>query len=188
MLNLDIATTALLMVDLQKGIVPNKLAPHTGEQVVTNAVRLADRFRAKGGLVVWIRVDFGPNNVIMPNPELDKPIHSQRPADWTELVPELKVQPNEIVVTKHQWGAFYNTDLDVQLRRRGIRTLVLGGIATNMGVESTARCAFERCYEQVFVEDAMSSFSAEWHDFPIKNIFIRMGRVRSTDEVLAALG
>ena len=187
MLKLDMPTTALLMVDLQKGIVPNKLAPHTGDAVVANAVRLARRFREGGGLVVWIRVDFGPNMELMPNPVLDKPIHSNRPADWTELVPELNVQPSDVIVTKHQWGAFHNTDLDAQLRRRGIRTVVLGGIATNMGVESTARCAFERCYEQVFVEDAMSSFSAEWHDFPLKNIFPRMGRIRSTDEVLAAL-
>jgi nicotinamidase-related amidase len=91
------------------------------------------------------------------------------------------------VITKRQWGAFYGTELDLQLRRRGIRTIVIGGIATNFGVESTARDAFERGYEQVFAEDAMSSVSAEAHRFAVSVVFPRIGRVRSTDEILQAL-
>jgi nicotinamidase-related amidase len=91
-------------------------------------------------------------------------------------------------VIKKQWGAFYGTDLELQLRRRGIRTIVLCGISTCFGVESTARNAFELGYEQVFVEDAMSSRSTAEHAHTVKNIFPRMGRVRSTDVVLAAIG
>jgi nicotinamidase-related amidase len=98
------------------------------------------------------------------------------------------VQPGDVVVTKRQWGAFYGTDLEQHLRRRGIRTIVLGGIATNIGVESTARAAHDQGYEVVFAEDAMSSLSAEVHEFPIKNIFPRMGRVRSVEEIMKALG
>jgi nicotinamidase-related amidase len=104
------------------------------------------------------------------------------------LAPELRPDEQTLVITKHQWGAFYGTELDLQLRRRGLKTIVLGGIATNMGVESTARNAFELGYEQIFVEDAMTSRSAEMHNFAVASIFPLLGRVRSTADVLAALG
>jgi nicotinamidase-related amidase len=84
-------------------------------------------------------------------------------------------------------SGFYDTGLDQQLRRRRVRTILLGGIATNIGVESTARAAFDMGYELIFVEDAMSSISAEAHQFAVKHIFPRMGRVRSTQEVVAEL-
>ena len=96
------------------------------------------------------------------------------------------MQPGDIVLAKRQWGAFYGTGLEQQLRRRSIRTIILGGIATNIGVESTARAAFDRGYELVFAEDAMSSISEDAHNFSVKNIFPRMGRVRSTEEILRA--
>jgi nicotinamidase-related amidase len=85
--------------------------------------------------------------------------------------------PTDIRVTKHQWGAFYGTDLDVQLRRRSIKTIVLGGVATNMGVESSARQAWERNYALIIVEDATSSLSAEMHAFSVTTILPLIGRV-----------
>ncbi len=91
------------------------------------------------------------------------------------------------MIGKRQWGAFYGTDLDLQLRRRGIDTILLIGIATNIGVESTVRDAFERGYQQVFVEDAMASLSPDEHASTVRTVFPRIGRVRSTAEVLAAL-
>ena len=86
-------------------------------------------------------------------------------------------------ITKRQWGAFYGTELDLQLRRRGIRTIVLGGIATNFGVESTARQAWEHSYELVLVEDATASTSAELHDFAIRFILPRIARVTQTSDI-----
>jgi nicotinamidase-related amidase len=109
------------------------------------------------------------------------------PPDWSELIPELNRQPNDLVILKRQWGAFYGTDLELQLRRRGLSTIILCGIATAFGVESTARHAYERGFEQVFAEDAMTSRTAESHANAIVNIFPRMGRVRSTAEIVAAL-
>jgi nicotinamidase-related amidase len=109
------------------------------------------------------------------------------PAGWTELCAQLNVQASDIVVLKRQWGAFYGTDLDLQLRRRGIETIVMAGIATSIGVDSTARGAFERGYQQVFVEDAMADLHAEMHDATCRFIFPRMGRVRSTEQVLSAI-
>jgi nicotinamidase-related amidase len=99
----------------------------------------------------------------------------------------LAPKPSDYVITKRQWGAFYGTDLDLQLRRRGIKTIILCGIATSFGVESTARDAYERGYDQIFAEDAMASRSAAEHEHTISHILPRIGRVRSTAEILAGL-
>ena len=101
---------------------------------------------------------------------------------WSEFVPELNIQPSDFLITKHRWGAFYGTELDLQLRRRRVETIKLCGIATNFGVESTARFAFEFGFNQIFVLDAMAARSKEDHEYPIKYIFPRLGLVRSTDE------
>jgi nicotinamidase-related amidase len=95
--------------------------------------------------------------------------------------------PTDIIITKRQWGAFYGTELDLLLRRRRMRTMVLLGIATEYGVESTARSAYEYGYEQVFAEDAMSGASEEGHHLSVNAILKRLGRVRSTEEILHAL-
>jgi nicotinamidase-related amidase len=191
-LKIDSKTSALVLIDLQKGITARKTAPHSSDGVVKNAIRMAARFRSLAAPVVLVHVDFSPDLRDMLSPDADAPFRTKDspplPKDWAEFAPRLGPQEGDVVITKRQWGAFYGTDLDLQLRRRCVRTIVLGGIATNMGVESTARDAFERGYELIFVEDAMSSMTAEWHAFSVKEIFPRIGRVRSTEEVLAALG
>jgi nicotinamidase-related amidase len=185
---LDPAQTALVLIDLQKGIVGMNVAPHSAAEVVGRAARLAARFRELGSPVVLVRVAFSRDGADMLRPPVDAPPASAtRPHNWSALVPELGVRPRDLIVTKRQWGAFYGTDLDLQLRRRGVRTLVLGGISTNFGVESTARSGWEHGYAQVLVEDAMTAFSAEAHSFALTTIFPRLGRIRSTDQVLAAL-
>lgn len=188
-LELDPSTTALVLIDLQKGIVGRQAGPHAPADVVAKGAALAAAFRARKLPVVLVRVAFDREMRDRLSPPADSPTPAGTiPADWSDLVPELAQAPDDIVVTKRQWGAFYGTDLDLQLRRRGVRTIVIGGIATNFGVESTARDAWERAYHLVFVEDAMTSFSAEMHRFPVESIFPRLGRVRTTADVLAAMG
>jgi nicotinamidase-related amidase len=187
-LDLDPATTALIVIDLQRGIVARQASPHSAAEVVERCARLADAFRGKGMLVILVHVMFSEDERDRLTPVADgAPPASPLSAGWSEIVPELGPKPGDIVAAKRQWGAFYGTALDLQLRRRGIRTLVYGGIATNFGVESTARDAYERGFEQVFVEDAMSGLSADAHQFAVTTIFPRIGRVRSTDDVLAAV-
>ncbi|MGY4656287.1 nicotinamidase-related amidase [Ewingella americana] len=99
----------------------------------------------------------------------------------------MEVTDNDIQVVKRQWGAFYGTDLELQLRRRGITTIVLAGISTNVGVESTARNAWEQGFSLVIAEDACSAHDNDNHQSSVKNIFPRISRVRSTAEILAAL-
>jgi len=183
---IDLTKTALVLIDLQKGIAPMPVAPHTGASVVANAVKLASRFREAKAPVILVRVSFAPDFADAVKTQVDSPMTGRQfPAGWDEIVPELGPEPGDIVVTKRNWGAFYGTDLDLHLRRRGITTIVLGGIATNMGVESTARPAHELGYQLILVEDAMSSLSAEHHTFAVTQIFPRLGLVRSTEEVLA---
>lgn len=165
-------------------------APHSTEEVVRNASRLAARFRQLGSTVALVRVAFHPDARDLLRVPTDTPAPfdpSALPADWAELDPRVGPGPGDILVTKRQWGAFYGTELDLQLRRRCVGTIVLGGISTNIGVESTARNAYELGYSQVLVEDAMSSNAAQAHAFAVENIFPRLGRIRSTEDVLAAL-
>jgi nicotinamidase-related amidase len=187
-LSLNPRSTALVLIDLQRGIVARQTEPYTPADVVAHAVRLADRFREQGALVVLVRVGFAADSrdrlsqlVDSPNPP------GPLPADYSEIVPELGPKASDIVITKKQWGAFYGTELDLQLRRRHIDTIVLGGISTNFGVESTARAAHEHSYQIVFVEDAMAGLSAEAHQFAVNTIFPRLGLVRSTGDVLSAI-
>ncbi|MBX8463437.1 hydrolase, partial [Enterobacter sp. RIT637] len=109
------------------------------------------------------------------------------PANWWTHPETLGKQDSDIEVTKRQWGAFYGTDLELQLRRRGIDTIILCGISTNIGVESTARNAWELGFNLVIAEDACRAASADQHQGSMTHIFPRIGRVRSTDEILHAL-
>ena len=185
---IDCSTTALVLIDLQRGIVGNDVAPYSSADVVARGAKLAEKFRELGGMVVLVRVAFSEDGRDMLKPETDNaPTSFERPANWSELMPEVGPKEGDLVITKHQWGAFYGTELDLQLRRRGVKTIVIAGISTNFGVESTARNAFELGYNLIFAEDAMAGMSAEAHAFPVKHIFPRIGKIRSTEQVLSEL-
>ena len=185
---LDPRTTALVLIDLQKGIAPFAAGPHTSAEVNERAGRLCARFRELGAPVALVRVGFHADGTDMLKPLTDEaPRNMSLPANWLEYADELNVADGDLHILKRQWGAFYGTELELQLRRRGVTQIVLAGISTNIGVESTARQAFELGFNQVLVEDAMSSGDAEHHRFAVENIFPRLGRVRSTEQVLAAL-
>ncbi|QXT35055.1 hydrolase [Sphingomonas sanguinis] len=182
MTTLDSKTTALILIDLQQGILPYAGGPRTGEEVVATAKSLAARFREAGAPVVLVHVGFTPET--MPSQNVGRPSLPPEgtPPTFSELVPDLR-QPGDIVVLKHHWGAFTGTDLDLQLRRRGVRTVVIAGISTNMGVESTARSAWELSYDVVIAEDACSSRSAELHAFAVRNILPNIARVVASGDI-----
>ena len=186
---IDPTTTALVLIDLQRGIAAMPAQPHEAGLVIANASRLAERFRALGAPVFLVHVVASPDGADRLHPDADEAmVRRDVPAGFSDIVPELGPKPGDIVIDKRQWGAFYGTHLDLQLRRRGIRTIVLGGISTNYGVESTARDAFERAFDMIFAEDAMSARTAGDHEFALTRIFPRIGRVAATDDILGALG
>jgi len=185
---LESRSTALVLIDLQAGIAALPVQPYSAADVLANARTLADRFRALDALVVLVKVAFpGAPGGLRPITDAGQAPPAAEPAGWTDLCPEIGAQESDVVITKRQWGAFYGTELDLQLRRRGIETIVLGGIATHVGVESTARAAFEHGYQQIFVEDAMSDLHADTHESTFRYVFPRVGRIRSTEQVIAAL-
>lgn len=190
MLSLDPRTTALVLIDVQKGVLAMPLAPHGAAQIVQNAARLGLHFDEVGALVVLVHVAFSAGAA----DRLSQPVNSPSPApqgglphDWSEFAPEIAALRAGLVIKKRQWGAFYGTELDLQLRRRGIVTIVLAGLATNFGVESTAREAWQHNYAVIVAEDAVTSVGEEMHKFSIEKILPRIARVRSTAEIIGAL-
>jgi nicotinamidase-related amidase len=179
-LGLTASTTALIIVDLQNGLLGRQLAPHSSRAVVENAVRLAHAFMAQGGTVIRISMDFSD----LPRQAVDRSstLPEGLPAEFFEFAPEVAALDG-IVVTKRKWGSFHGTELDLLLRRRKIEGIVVCGIATNFGVESTVREAWQHGYAVVVAEDACSSLSVELHDFAVTKIFPAIARVRSTAEI-----
>ena len=186
---LDPRTTALVVIDLQRGIVATPTVPHASADVIARASDLARHFRSRQSLVVLVRVDPGPGGILFPRPitDIERPRMNPGP-DWAEILPEVGPEAGDVVVTKHHPCAFNGTDLDIQLRRRGIQTIVLCGIATNIGVEATARIGFEHGYNLVFAEDAMAARDVELHNMSVSKFFPTIGRVRRAADIVHALG
>lgn len=184
-LKLDSKKTALVLIDLQNGIVSRDTKPYTPGEVMERSRMLADGFRSKGAPVVYVRVlmsDFLslPADEVM---NLPKDI----PSVASEIAEAAGMQNGDVLITKRHWGAFAGTNLELGLRDRGVETVVLCGIATNMGVESTLRQGTGLGFAFVTVEDACSTFSQEMQDFAFTAIFPRLSNVRKTQQVLEAL-
>ena len=185
MIELDPRISALVLIDLQKGILGRALSPVTSQELVVRGQALAERFRSAKATVVLVNVSFSPDGADMLRQPVDQPQPLPPggwPAGWNEFPPGL-MQSGDLQITKRQWGAFHGTELDLQLRRRGIRTIVLGGVATQIGVESTARQAYEHGYELLIVKDATTSSDAEGHEMSMKHIMPRLGRIVQSSDI-----
>jgi nicotinamidase-related amidase len=172
---------ALIVIDLQKGIVSVPTA-HPADEIVGQAARLAHAFRERGLPVVLVHVTGRP-----PGRTNTAAASLPRNEDWAELVPELGQQPDDYVVTKKCPGAFLGTALDEYLRRHGVTQIVLAGISTSVGVESTARSAYDLGYHVTLVVDAMTDRDADNHRHSVEKIFPRLGETGTTAEVLKLL-
>jgi len=172
---------ALIVIDLQKGIVGLPTA-HPSAAVVGQSVQLVKAFRAKGLPVVLVNV-----NGAAPGRTDTGPSKMAFTSDWTELVPELGHDANDHHVTKQRRGAFLGTDLHAWLTERDVTQIVMAGIATSIGVESTARSAYDYGYHVVFAVDAMTDLDLVNHNHSIEKIFPRMGETATTQDVLASV-
>ena len=171
--DLDPRRTAVVVIDLQKGIVRFPGNPHSTHSVIANCVALLAAARSVGAQPVLVHVGRVARWRRCIGSDFRR-AHAQPgalPPDWSELIPELNRQPNDIVILKRQWGAFYGTDLELQLRRRGLTPSFFAASLRRFGVESTARDAYERGFEQVFAEDAMTGRTAESHATPLRTFF-----------------
>jgi nicotinamidase-related amidase len=180
--------TALVVIDLQNGIAAAPTQPYSGPEVVARSVELADAFRARDLPVVLVRVSFAADWADrVPGRTEEQGAGRAYPEGWDVIVDELSGHPGDIRVTKHNWGAFHGTDLDVQLRRRGVTQIVLTGIATSIGVESTARAAYEHGYHVTVATDAVADLTPEAHANSVERIFPRLGETGTTAEILELL-
>jgi len=181
-------STALIVVDLQNFAIAMNTVPTPTSELLANAVRIADACRDKGILVVLIRVGHEQNKLPHPSPKIDAGFSGfQFGPDAKEIAPALGPKPGDVIVDKYNWGAFHGTNLDTHLRRRGIRTLIMTGLVTNIGVDTTMREAQAHGYDQVLVSDAVAAMSREEHDYTLQYVAPRLSRVRTTEEVLAAI-
>ena len=181
-------STALVVIDLQNGVVGAPGTPHATSDVVARTVELAGAFRAHGAPVVLVRVSAAPDGSDSAPGRTQAPSRRGTPPDgWDAIVDDLAGHPEDIVVTKRNWGAFYGTDLDLQLRRRGVTQIVLAGVATSIGVESTARAAHEHGYHVTLAADAMTDVDADAHHNSVERIFPRLGEVGTTAEIIGLL-
>lgn len=177
--------TALVLIDLQKAIVQGDTA-HPMQQVLANAAKLANVFRGAGLPVVLVSVD--PTHPAWGKTRKEVTMQLGKiPAEMFALVPELNEQPGDIRIIKHSWGAFFETALDEELKKRGVTGIVLGGVSTSIGVEGTARQAGERSYNIAFAQDAMTDRAMEAHERSMKYIFPRMGEIDTTENIIAQL-
>jgi nicotinamidase-related amidase len=175
-------TAALVVIDLQKGItaIPGV---HPAGEIIGRAAQLARAFRERGLPVVLVNV-----TGLVPHRTDAGPMKFTPPPDWTEFVPELEQGADDYVVHKQTWGAFIGTSLNDYLRQRGVTQIFLAGIATSIGVESTARSAYDHGYNVVLVVDAMTDRDADAHRNSVEKIFPRLGETAKTGEVLELLG
>ena len=173
--------TALIVVDLQKGILSFPVA-HPIAPIVDRAATLADAFRRKGLPVVLVNVTGGAPGRAEQSRNL-----GELPPGWADLAPELNQQPQDHLVTKRTWGAFTNTDLEAYLKGAGVTQVVVLGVATSIGVESTARFAHELGFNVTLATDAMTDMSPEAHDNTLTRIFPRLGETGTTAEIIALL-
>lgn len=174
--------TALIVIDLQKGLAGFPTV-HPLSEVIARTRDLIDAFRATNLPVVLVNVAGRPQGRTEQLPRAGQILAP----DWTALLPELGQQPGDILVTKRSWGAFATTDLEALLKGRGVTQVVIAGVSTSVGVEATARQAYEQGFHVTLALDAMTDVREEAHAYSIANVFPRLGETGSTQEILSLL-
>lgn len=188
--------TALVLIDLQAGIVSRETA-QPAHIVIENSVKLATAFRGAGLPVVLVNVNplGAPASLVRAEQQqlpkdkaqIDATRQQMEASGFFKLVPQLSIGPEDILVTKTTWNAFHATGLHDSLQQRGVTGIVLAGIATSIGVESTARTANEKGYNLSFAIDAMTDMFAAAHEHSLKYIFPRIGECGSVAEIISKL-
>lgn len=186
----DLSKTAFVAIDMQKEIVNNgTLSPHTAASILTNNDSLAKTLKRTAALKVLVNVDISTFPYLSQQTDMGGMTAASVPPEFTDLLlkDSLKDTDNMLTITKYNPSAFFGTSLDLQLRRRGIETIILSGVATTNGVYATALDAFQHGYHIVLAEDACSDRDKESHQLFIKKIFPKTARVRSTKQIIEAI-
>lgn len=197
----DPAKAALLVVDMQNGFmmdgVGHSICP-TAHEIVPNINRLAESLRSSGGLVVWIQnaateetLQSWSIRVEMDGPQRTlKRLESMTPGSkgyelWASLTP----QAGDLFVQKTRFSAFIqgSSNLEAELRARGIDTVIVTGTVTNICCESTARDAMMRNFRTIMVTDGNAAMSDELHNASLVAFYVRFGDIMSTRHLISVL-
>lgn len=170
---------ALIVIDLQKGIVSDAVA-----HVVRNAAALAKAFREHDLPVMLVNVTGrAPGRT-------DAGGHGGTgtlPAGWADIIDELEQQPGDHLITKRRRSAFHDTGLDTLLRDLGVTQVMLAGVSTSAGVESTARSAHDHGYHVVLATDAMADPDPDSHRHSLERAFPKLGETTTSAEIIEFL-
>lgn len=171
---------ALLVIDLQEGIVdlPSQQA---SQSVIENSILLGKKFNEKAWPVFIVNVAGRPIGITENNQ------NSVQSSHWGDIISPLKDQPNYHYITKYSWGAFHNTELNQVLKALNISDVYITGIASSMGVDSTARQAFDLNYNVVIVKDAIADASSICHSHVCEHIFPKIALLQPTQQVIDSL-
>ena len=177
--------TALVLIDLQKGII-QRVRPEVLKEVLEKSSHLIEAFRKANLPIVIVNVD--PTDAAWMKSRKDAMSPAMTyPEDFTHIMDEIKTKPSDIFITKKTWSAFFNTSLHEELQKRNITGIVLGGISTSAGVEGTARAASELGYNISFATDAVADSNPEAHLNSLKNIFPRLGEQGTAAKIIEKL-
>jgi ureidoacrylate peracid hydrolase len=191
-------TSALVVVDVQNDFCHGDSAlAKTGkdlraaQEMVPHLLLLVDAARSAGVPVVWVKTTHGePDTSAVQREQWRRTRGSSavvcEPDSWGEQFYRVEPEAGEPIVVKHRYSAFVNTDLDLILRSRGIKTVIVTGVATNVCVESTARDAFMRDYYVVFVDDCSAAYEPAVHAATLRNIADYFGLVVRSDALFEA--
>ncbi|MFD2421860.1 isochorismatase family cysteine hydrolase [Amycolatopsis pigmentata] len=172
-------TPALIVIDLQKGIVAGSVA-----SVVPNATTLAKAFREHDLPVVLVNVTGRAPGRTDADSRGGHGTTTTLPSGWSDIIDELEPQPDDHVITKRRRSAFHDTGLDTLLRDLGISQIVLAGVSTSSGVESTARSGHDHGYHVVLATDAMADPDPHAHRHGVERVFPKLGETATTAEII----
>lgn len=190
MLTLAKKTTALFIIDLQKNVLNPEPTPLGKTEIVTRAAALAHAFSNAKAPIILILTDFAPGYPDALQGIANSPWalpEEGLPAGFATLVPEIEALPAPLQITKRQMSGFFGTELNLQLRRRGCDTVVICGVATNLGIKATAQTAFDLNYNVFLAANARASVAPGLHEFAMEKILPRIARVRLNSEIISAL-
>jgi nicotinamidase-related amidase len=193
---LDPKRCAFIVIDMvnaiaKGGVAPYKTPPHR-EELINNFARLIGHCRSVGTPVIYTTITRRPDNSDAPRTLTDAgpvgggaPMLAGSPA--TQVIDELAPQPEDYVLDKPRFSAFYGNNLEGILKTLGTETILVGGISTQRSVEGTARDAKNRDMQCIVVSDCCTAGELDVHEMTIKHVLPLLVRVRSTAEVIAAL-
>jgi len=177
--------TALVLIDLQNSVVSVQTKPHSVEDVLKNVNELIDAFRKKQLPIVLVNVK--PAGTWMQSRKETKMPPFPNDENAYQISDKVNANKNDIYITKHTWSAFFETELNNELKKKSITNIVLGGISTSAGVEGTARAASELGYNITLATDAMADRNESAHYNSIQNIFPRLGETGTAKEIIEML-